>query len=123
MRNAVKSLLPASACLLLLACSIKPPPFTWSAEARARSAARVASAEAGRDAPDSDAGLRKRGYRPQQIDGTLKYCRSETLTGTHFSNTVCRTREEIMATQVDTQTNLDQLGKAGRAVCPNNKCD
>jgi hypothetical protein len=67
--------------------------------------------------------LLKRGYRPRHINGLLKYCRTQVLTGTHFSNTVCLTQEEISATDGNTKSNLDTLGRAGRALCPNSKCD
>lgn len=67
--------------------------------------------------------LVKRGYQPRRIKGQLKYCRTQILTGTRFSNTVCLTQEEISATDTDTKTNLDTIGRAGRALCPNNKCD
>jgi len=67
--------------------------------------------------------LLKRGYQPRQINGQLKYCRTQVLTGTRFSNTVCLTQEEISAADGNTKSNLDTLGRAGRALCPNNKCD
>jgi len=67
--------------------------------------------------------LLKRGYQPRQINGQLKYCRTQVLTGTRFSNRVCLTQEEISAADGNTKSNLDTLGRAGRALCPNNKCD
>jgi hypothetical protein len=67
--------------------------------------------------------LVQRGYQPRQLNGQLKYCRSQILTGTHFSNTVCLTQEEISATDGNTRSELDTIGRAGRAICPNNKCD
>ncbi len=67
--------------------------------------------------------LLKRGYQPRRFKGQLKYCRTQVLTGTRFSNTVCLTQEQISATDGNTKNNLDTLGRAGRALCPNNKCD
>jgi uncharacterized protein YggE len=62
--------------------------------------------------------LVKRGYRVRRLSGQLKYCRTETLTGTHFSNTVCLTEAEILAQDQRTQGDLDTLNRAARAACP-----
>jgi hypothetical protein len=60
---------------------------------------------------------------PRHLNGQLKYCRSQVLTGTHFRSTVCLTPDEISATDGNTKSDLNQLDRAGRAICPNNKCD
>jgi hypothetical protein len=66
--------------------------------------------------------LVKRGYQPRQLDGQLKYCRSQVLTGTHFRSTVCLTQDEISATDGNTKSDLNTLDRAGRSICPNNNC-
>jgi hypothetical protein len=48
--------------------------------------------------------------------------RSKVLTGTHFRSTVCLTQEEISATDGNTNSDLKQLDRAGRSICPNNNC-
>jgi hypothetical protein len=66
--------------------------------------------------------LVKRGYQPRRLNGQLKYCRSQVLTGTHFRSTVCLTPDEISATDGNTKSDLNQLDRAGRSICPNNQC-
>lgn len=66
--------------------------------------------------------LVQRGYQPRLFNGQLKYCRSQVITGTHFRNTVCLTQDEISATDGNTKSDLNQLDRAGRSICPNNKC-
>jgi hypothetical protein len=87
--------------------------------------ARSASANASTDNanPAVNETLLKRGYRPRLLNGQLKYCRSQVLTGTHFSNTVCLTQDEISATDGNTKSDLNIMDRAGRSICPNNKCD
>jgi hypothetical protein len=71
-----------------------------------------------------DQNLVKRGYRARKINGELKYCRAEVLTGTHFHNTVCLTREQIGVSDANTKEGLDTLDKAGRASClPKGSCN
>jgi len=66
--------------------------------------------------------LVKRGYQPRRLNGQLKYCRSQVLTGTHFRSTVCLTPDEISAADGNTKSDLKQLDRAGRSICPNNNC-
>jgi hypothetical protein len=66
--------------------------------------------------------LVKRGFQPRRLNGQLKYCRSQVLTGTHFRSTVCLTPDEISATDGNTKSDLKQLDRAGRSICPNNNC-
>ena len=66
--------------------------------------------------------LVKRGYQPRRLNGQLKYCRSQVLTGTHFRSTVCLTPDQISAADGNTKSDLNQLDRAGRSICPNNKC-
>jgi hypothetical protein len=132
-RESAKALLAIQVTLLMLFGRVtRPPPpaphnavttgnATPAATAPAGSAG--ANASTGNANPAVNQSLVKRGYRPRQINGQLKYCRSQVLTGTHFNNTVCLTQEEISATDGNTKSDLDTLDRAGRAICPNNKCD
>jgi hypothetical protein len=69
-----------------------------------------------------DENLVKRGYRTVQRNGQLLYCQTQTLTGTHFNNTVCLTEAQVRARDQDTQNTKDQLGREGRAACPSGGC-
>jgi hypothetical protein len=75
------------------------------------------------DANTVDANLVKRGYRVVRRKGLLLYCQTQTLTGTHFNNTVCLTRAQVRARDQDTQGTKDQLDRAGRQPCPKGGCD
>jgi hypothetical protein len=133
MCESVKALLAAQVTLLILCgCVARPPapaPYnvvtTANSTPAATTPARSASANSSTDNanPAVNQTLVKRGYRPRQLNGQLKYCRSQVLTGTHFSNTVCLTQEEISAIDANTKSDLDTIGRTGAATCPNNKCD
>jgi hypothetical protein len=133
MCESVKASLAVQVTLLILfGCVARPPAptpcnvvttenSTPAVTIPARSASANSSADNANLAVNQT--LVKRGYRPRRLNGQLKYCRSQVLTGTHFSNTVCLTQEEISATDGNTKSDLDTIGRAGRAICPNNKCD
>src|SRR5258708_38444821 len=133
MCESVKALLAVQVTLLMLfGCVARPPapaPYsavpTASPTPAANTPARPAGANSSADSanPDVSETLVKRGYQPRQFNGQLKYCRSQVLTGTHFRSTVCLTPEEISATDGNTKSDLNQLDRAGRSICPNNKCD
>ena len=133
MCKSVKALLAVQVTLLMLFGCVAGSPAstphnlvtTANFTPAATTPARSASANSSTDNADLvvNQTLLKRGYHPRQINGVLKYCRTQVLTGTHFSNTVCLTQEEISATDGNTKSNLDTLGRAGAALCPNNKCD
>jgi hypothetical protein len=74
------------------------------------------------DANAVNENLVKRGYRTMRRNGQLLYCQTQTLTGTHFNNTVCLTEAQIRARDQDTQNTKDQLGREGRAACPSGGC-
>jgi hypothetical protein len=132
MCESVKALLAVQATLLMLfGCVARPPApaphdavTTANSTPAATTPARTANANASTDNanPAVNETLLKRGYQPRKINGQLKYCRSAVLTGTHFSSTVCLTPEEISATDGNTKSDLNQLDRAGRSICPNNKC-
>jgi hypothetical protein len=128
----VNILLLAPTALVLFGCAARPPaptPRTLAANVPPTTVATntAASPSTGSSTEDGngvvDQSLVKRGYKARQINGQLKYCQTQTLTGTHFSNTVCLTRDQIKAIDANTQSGVDQLGRAARAACPNNKCD
>jgi hypothetical protein len=133
MCESVKALLAVQVTLLMLfGCVARPPaptPYNVVSTANPPPAATAPVRPASANSSTDNANLAvnqtlvKRGYQPRQLNGQLKYCRSQVLTGTHFSNTVCLTQEEISATDGNTKSDLDTLGRAGRAICPNNKCD
>ena len=133
MCKSVKALLAVQATLLMLFGCVAGSPAstphnvvtTANSTPAATTPARSASANSSTDNANLviNQTLLKRGYQPRQINGLLKYCRTQVLTGTHFSNTVCLTQEEISTTDDNTKGNLDTLGRAGHALCPNNKCD
>ena len=132
MGESVRALLAVQVTLLMLfGCVAKPQaPATSNAvttanptpaaNTPARSAG--ANSSAGNANPAVNQTLLKRGYQPRQFNGQLKYCRSEVLTGTHFRSTVCLTPDEIGATDGNTKSDLNQLDRAGRSICPNNRC-
>jgi len=122
--------------LMLLGCVARPPapapapaPYNVLTTANSTPAATTPARSASGDSSTGTANpavnqtLVKRGYQPRQLNGQLKYCRSQVLTGTHFRSTVCLTQDEISATDGNTKSDLNIMDRAGRAICPNNKCD
>jgi hypothetical protein len=75
------------------------------------------------DANTVDPNLVKRGYRVVQRKGLLLYCQTQTVTGTHFSNTVCLTHAQVLARDRETRETKDQLDRAGHQPCPKGSCD
>jgi hypothetical protein len=132
MCESMKALLAVQATLLMLfGCVARPPApaphkavTTANSPPAATAPARSASADTSTDKanPAVNQTLVNRGYQPRQMNGQLKYCRSQVLTGTHFRNTVCLTPDEISATDGNTKSDLNQLDRAGRSICPNNRC-
>jgi hypothetical protein len=98
----------------------KPAPTTSA------NAALVAPAVAGKVAPASSSGdqadtvdqkIVARGYRARHVNGQVLYCRSETPTGTRFSNTVCLTAAQISQVEQSTQTSIDSMNRSLRPAC------
>jgi hypothetical protein len=56
--------------------------------------------------PNKD--LLSHGYRMTTIKGQVVYCRSESVTGSAFKNSVCLTEEQIRAQQKDVDSVLRQ---------------
>ena len=65
----------------------------------------------------------KRGYNPVHRNGEILYCKSETLTGTHFKNTVCLSAAQLQVADRNNQEAIDQMGKAGGVDCHVYKCN
>jgi hypothetical protein len=137
--ESVKALLAVQVTLLMLfGCVAKPQapapnnavttanstPAAINSTPAAIAPARSASTNSSTDNPNPvvNQTLVKRGYQPRRLNGQLKYCRSQVLTGTHFRSTVCLTPDEISATDGNTKSDLNTLDRAGRSICPNNKC-
>jgi hypothetical protein len=132
MCKSMKALLAVQVTLLMLfGCVARPPapaPNNAVTTANSTPAATTPVGSAGGNSSTGNANpainqtLVQRGYEPRQLNGQLKYCRSQVLTGTHFRSTVCLTPEEISATDGNTKSDLNQLDRAGRSLCPNNNC-
>jgi hypothetical protein len=132
MCESVKALLAVQVTLLMLfGCVARQPApapnnavTTANSTPAATSPARPASGNSstGNSNLAVNQTLVQRGYQPRLLNGQLKYCRSQVLTGTHFRSTVCLTQEEISATDGNTKSDLNQLDRAGRSICPNNNC-
>jgi hypothetical protein len=128
MCESVKALLAVQVALLMLFGCMARSPAPAQAPPPSNVVSTANSAPAGANSSADQANLAvnqtlvKRGYEPRRLNGQLKYCRSSVLTGTHFRTTVCLTPEEISATDGNTKSDLNQLDKAGRSICPNNRC-
>jgi len=130
--ESVKGLLAVPVILLMLfGCVAKPQapaPKNAVTAANPAPAATTPATAASTNSPTDNANpavnqvLVKRGYQPRRLNGQLKYCRSQVLTGTHFRSTVCLTPDEISAADGNTKSDLNQLDRAGRSICPNNNC-
>jgi hypothetical protein len=130
--ESVKALLAVHVMLLMLfGCVAKPQapaPKNAVTAANPAPAATTPEASASANSPTNNANpavnqaLVKRGYQPRRLNGQLKYCRSQVLTGTHFRSTVCLTPDEISAADGNTKSDLNQLDRPGRSICPNNNC-
>jgi hypothetical protein len=130
--ESVRALIAVQVTLLMLfGCVARPqapapnntlPTATPTPAANTPARSAVANSFADNANPAVNQTLVKRGYQPRRLNGQLKYCRSQVLTGTHFRSTVCLTPEEISATDGNTKSDLNTLDRAGRSICPNNKC-
>ena len=132
MCESVKALLAVQVTLLMLfGCVARQPApapnnavTTANSTPAATSPARPASGNSstGNSNLAVNQTLVQRGYQPRLLNGQLKYCRSQVLTGTHFRSTACLTPEEISATDGNTKSDLNIMDRAGRSICPNNNC-
>jgi hypothetical protein len=72
-----------------------------------------------RNSETVDLAYLKSGYRISHLNGQLLYCRSESVTGTLFRSTVCKTDAEMKAAEQTRQNVADELGKPHGGVCNN----
>jgi hypothetical protein len=69
-----------------------------------------------------DPALIKEGYRVVRRQGKILYCQTQTVTGTKFGNTVCRTAEQIQEEKRDTELSQRMLIRSGPANCVGTQC-
>lgn len=69
-----------------------------------------------------DPDLIKAGYRVVRRQGKILYCQTQTVTGTKFGNTVCRTSEQIQEEKRDTELSKRMLIRSGPANCVGTQC-
>ena len=87
------------------------------------SAAAAKTASASYEVEPANQDLIKRGYRLKRINGELLYCKTQVLTGTHFTNTLCLTEARLKALDLDTQSSKDRMGRQTQAPCPLAACN
>ena len=84
------------------------------------------TAPTGRSAAPADSkvdpALIKEGYRVVRRQGKVLYCQTQTVTGTKFGNTVCRTADEIHEEERETELSKRQLIRTGPAYCVGTQC-
>ena len=92
MHAVIRLRLPLQLAALMVGGAAAPP----APDRVARAAGASSGADgAGVDGAGVDPWLVRRGYRPRMVNGELKYRRSETVTGSLFSSTVCLTPNDI----------------------------
>ncbi|MGC1522071.1 MAG: hypothetical protein WA803_11075 [Steroidobacteraceae bacterium] len=69
-----------------------------------------------------DPALIKAGYRVERRQAKILYCKTQTVTGTKFGNTVCRTAEQIHEEQRETELSQRMLIRSGPANCVGTQC-
>lgn len=82
----------------------------------------TASAAAAPAGSAVDPALIKEGYRVVRRQGKVLYCQTQTVTGTKFGNTVCRTADEIHEEERETELSKRQLIRTGPAYCVGTQC-
>jgi len=108
----------------LAACSgtaQKAPPAART-QAAAQSASPPVAAAPDGDSAGVDRSLVKDGYRVVRRNGQVLYCRSQSVTGTKFSSTVCLTAAQLRKQQEDLQQTKDTLNQAHAAQCLGSQC-
>jgi hypothetical protein len=104
---------------------VSPSP-TDPSTATATGAAAVAGTATAADAPPTstavDPALIKEGYRAVRRQGTILYCQTQTVTGTKFANTVCKTAQQIQELKRETEQSRRLLIRSGPASCVGNQC-
>lgn len=123
--------------ILMAACATRPAAMGADPSSQVAAADAVAPGTSTKMTPTSNAAvdsqpadnsnvvdpsILKLGYKAVHRKGQLLYCRSQILTGTHFTNTVCSTAAQVHADERQRQGILDQLSKAHGMDCHAVKC-
>jgi hypothetical protein len=108
----------------LAACSSTAQKATPVAQAQAvaQSASPPVAAAPDGDSAGVDRSLLKDGYHVVRRNGQVLYCRSQSVTGTKFSSTVCLTAAQIHKQREDLQQTKDTLNQARAAQCLGSQC-
>jgi len=69
-----------------------------------------------------NASLVKQGYRVVKRGDQVLYCRSQSVTGTLFSSTVCLTESQIKDQDAGLQRSKDILNQSRPSKCVGNLC-
>ncbi len=119
---------------LAVACSSQPRTTNPVVVAQVPAAAGTSTATTGATATgaasaaiapadnDVDPALIKEGYRVVRRRGKVLYCQTQTVTGTKFGSTVCRTADEIHAEERETELSKRQLIRTGPQYCVGTQC-
>jgi hypothetical protein len=108
-----------AAAYLCAACATRDPASSnLQLSLPADAAAIVKTASTASDADIVNQDLIKRGYRLKKLNGRQLYCKTEVLTGTHFSNSVCLSEAQLKALDRDTQNSKDRMGRQTIMPCP-----
>lgn len=113
-------------CALLgVACS--GPPKKSPAATPVAHPATTGTTDSGTGAPRRtpalvNASLVKQGYRVVKRGDQVLYCRSQSLTGTLFSSTVCLTESQIRDQDAGLQRSKDTLNQSRPARCVEKMC-
>jgi hypothetical protein len=76
----------------------------------------------GEDGAALDAKLVRQGYRIERRGERVLYCRTQSTTGTAFSNTVCLTSEQLREQQRNLQQSQDTLTQPRGVTCAGKVC-
>jgi hypothetical protein len=113
---------PAAAGTSTSATAATATAATATAGTATAAAATGAAAATNPAAGDVDPALVKEGYRVVRRQGKILYCQTQTVTGTKFGNTVCRTAEQIQEEKRETELSQRQLIRSGPAYCVGTQC-
>lgn len=122
MHTAIRFWLPLQIAVFLWGCAAGPAAPARVANAAGTGAASSPSAPLGADGAAVDPSLVQRGYHPRMVNGELKYCRSETVTGSLFSSMVCLTKTDIKAREDNAQNSIG-MAHRGDGGCAKTPCN
>jgi mRNA-degrading endonuclease toxin of MazEF toxin-antitoxin module len=111
---------------LATACSSQSrnskPVVVAQAPAAANASAATSAAAATGTASAVDPDLVKEGYKVVRRHGEILYCQTQTITGTKFGNTVCKTAGQIQELKRETERSKRLLIRSGPANCVGTQC-